>query len=223
MTPAPTAPEKPPLTAAERRRRTERRAWIPTIVIAGVIVVAVVTAVLVQASGIARPVVSEGDSNFNIAGVRVINGAADVQIDVRKPLSAKSVGLPANSRRTFGPFDQVQLEVDLVGTTGTKRIFVDSMRVVTKDGYVTTVTTTTHDFGYLFIRSEISSLAVLGLTTRQAVQFENAMPNGAGDDNSHFNLPLGTGNALGVPTSVRIGCAGPKGCTVTTLTTLPTK
>jgi hypothetical protein len=190
-------------------------------VIAGVIVVVIVVALLVQASGVFKPVTASGDSKFNIAGLKVINGAADAQIDVRKPLTAKSVGLSANSNRSFGPFDGIELEVDLVGTTGTKRIFVDSMRVVTRDGYVTSISTTTHDFGYLFIRSQISSLNVLGLTTRQMTEFENAMPNGVGDEHSYFSLPFGTGNALGVPTSVTIGCAGPKGCTVTTHTTLP--
>jgi hypothetical protein len=190
------------------------------VVIAGVIVAVIVVAAVLQASGLFMPVTSSGDSKFNIAGLKVINGAADAQVDVRKPLTAKSVGLPANSDRTFGPFNGIELEVDLVGTTGTKRIFVDSMRVVTRDGYVRSVSTTTHEFGYLFIRSQISSLNVLGLTSRQMTAFENAMPNGAGDEHSYFSLPFGTGNALGVPTAVTVGCAGPKGCTVSTRTTL---
>ena len=223
MISAPIAPEKPTLTPAERRRRTERRAWIPTFVIAGVIVIAIIVAVLLQASGIFQPVTAVGDSKFNIAGLAVVNGAADAQIDVRKPLSATSVGLPANSRRTFGPYDGISLEVDLVGTSGTKKIFVDSMRVVTRNGAVTSISTSTHDYGFLFIRAQLASLGVLGLTAKQMANFENAMPNGAGGDNSYFSLPFGTGNALGVPTSVTVACAGPKGCTVSTRTTLPQK
>ena len=224
MTSGPTAPEKPKLTPAERRRRKERRAWIPTIIIAGLIAVAIVVAVVFQVTG-AGELISPppGNSKFNIAGLRVINGAADVQIDVRKPLTAKSVGLPANSSRTFGPFDTIALEVDLTGTTGEKRIFVDSMHVVTRDGLVTSISTSTHDFGYLFIRTQLTSLNVLGLTTKQMAEFQDAMPNGAGDANSYFKLPFGTGNALGVPTAVTVSCAGPKGCTVATKTTLLTK
>jgi hypothetical protein len=220
----PTAPEKPQLSPAERRRRKERRAWIPTFIIAGVISAAVVAAVVFELAGAGHLITPPpGNSKFNIAGLRVINGAADVQIDVRKPLSAKSVDLPANSSKTFGPFDSIKLEVDLVGTSGEKPIFVDSMHVVTRDGLVTSISTSTHDFGYLFIRTQLASLNVLGLTSKQMADFQNAMPNGAGDAHSFFTLPFGTGDALGVPTAVTVSCAGPKGCTITTRTTLPTK
>jgi hypothetical protein len=220
--PAP-RPEKSALTLEERRKRKARRAWIPTIVIGAIIIVAIVVAVVVQVSGVTKVPVVAGDSKFNIAGLRVINGAADVQIDVRKPLSAASVGLPANSSKTFGPFDTIELEVDLVGTSGVEKIFVDSMHVVTKNGQVTSISTSTTDSGYLFIRTQLSSLTVLGLTTKQMADFENAMPNGAGGPSSHFSLPFGSGNALGVPTAVRVSCAGAKGCTVSTKTTLLTK
>jgi hypothetical protein len=215
--------EKPALTLEERRRRKARRAWIPTIVIGAIIVVAIVVAVVVQVSGVAKVPTVAGDSKFNIAGLRVIDGAADVQIDVRKPLSAASVGLPANSSKTFGPFDTIELEVDLVGTSGVEKIFVDSMHVETRNGQVTSISTSTTDSGYLFIRTQLSSLNVLGLTAKQMADFENAMPNGAGGPSSHFSLPFGSGNALGVPTAVRVSCAGAKGCTVSTKTTLHTK
>jgi hypothetical protein len=221
VTSAPDKPKKPTLTPQERRRRKARRAWIPTIVIGVIIVATIAAAVLFQASGVFRPVTpSSGDSKFNIAGLRVIHGSADVRIDVRKPLSAKSVGLPANATRTFGPFDGIQLEVDLVGPHDTESIFVDKMRVVTHDGLVTAISTSTTNSGYLFIRSQLASLQVLGLTASQTANFENAMPNGAGGPTSHFDLPFGTGTALGIPTSVRVSCAGSKGCTVSTNTTL---
>lgn len=223
MTTEPDPGQKRTLTPAERRRRKERRAWIPTVVIAGVIIVAVLTAVMLQAAGVFTPVTASGDSKFDIAGLRVVNGAADAQIDVRKPLTAASVGLPANSRRTFGPYNDIALEVDLIGTSGTKKIFVDTMRVVTRSGYVTSISTATSDHGFLFIRTQLASLGVLGLTSKQLANFENSMPNGAGGDSSYFSLPFGTGRALGVPTSVTVSCAGPKGCTVSTTTTLPQK
>jgi len=191
------------------------------LIIAGVIAVVVVGAVVFELAGVGKLVgPPPGNSKFTIAGLRVINGAADAQIDVRKPLSAKSVGLPDNSSKTFGPFDDIELEVHLIGTSGTKSIFVDSMHVVTHDGEVTSISTTTRDSGYLFIRTQLASLGVLGLTTRQMANFEDAMPNGAGGENSYFSLPFGTGTALGVPTAVTVSCVGPKGCTVSTRTTL---
>jgi hypothetical protein len=63
---------------------------------------------------------------------------------------------------------------------------------------------------------------VLGVTNQQMAAFENAMPNGAGGPNSHFTLAVGDGNALGIPTHVVVSCAGAKGCTVATTTTLRT-
>lgn len=223
MSSAPPVEKKAPLTPAERRRRKQRRAWIPTIVIGAVILVAVVTAISLNAAGVFRvtkPVA--GDSKFNIAGIKVIDGAADVQIDVRKPLSTAKVGLPADSKKTFGPFNGVELQVDLVGKTGIQSIFVDSMRVTTGNGFVTSLATTTTGSGFSFIHNQLESMTGLGLTTAQMARFEDAMPNGAGGPSSHFSLPFGTGNALGVPTTVDVRCAGANGCTVTTKTTLLT-
>jgi len=223
VTSAPSLKEKPKLTPEERRRRKERRAWIPTLVIGGVILVAIIGAVLFQVSGLGKvtppPV---GNSKFNLAGIRVINGAADAQVDVRKPLKAASVGLPADSSKTFGPFSNIKLEVDLVGVHGTASVFVDSMHIVTRHGFVTSISTSARDFGYSFIHDQLVSYSVLGVTNQQMAAFENAMPNGAGGPNSHFTLAVGDGNALGIPTHVVVSCAGAKGCTVATTTTLRT-
>jgi hypothetical protein len=224
VTDAASGKQKPAPSAAESRRRKAPRAWILTIVIGALILVAIAAALVYQSSSAGKVVaLSSGNSKFTIAGLKVINGAADVQIDVRHPLSAKSVGQPANSGRTFGPFKGIQLEVDLVGTHDAASIFVDSMHVVTHNGYVTTISTSTTDSGYTFIRDQIASLNVLGLTTTQMADFENSMPDGAGGPKSYFSLPFGTGTALGIPTTVRVSCAGPKGCTVSTATTLKTK
>jgi hypothetical protein len=222
--PPPPRAQKPSLTPAEKRKRKARRAWIPTIVIGVIILVAIGTALGLQAAGVFKvttPVA--GDSKFNIAGLKVINGAADAQIDVREPLSAASVGLPANSSKTFGPFNTIQLEVDLVGKHGTASIFVDSMHVITRGGHVISVSTSTTNSGYLFLHNQLESLSDLGLSQTQMANFENAMPNGAGGPTSHFSLPFGTGTALGVPTTVNVRCDGAKGCTVSTKTTLLTK
>ena len=192
--------------------------------IGAVIVIAVVVAVLCRASGVGTGgKAPAGNSKCSMAGLRVINGTADAQVDVREPLSAESIGLPANSSKTFGPFVGIQLEVDFIGTHGTESLFVDSMRVTTRHGAVTSITTSAHDYGFLFIRNQLQSLSVLGLTTRQMADFENSMPAGAGGANSYFHLPFGVGTALGIPTAVTVACAGPQGCTVATNTTLRQK
>ena len=222
-------PDEPPksssakLTPEERRRRKQRRAWIPTIVIVGVIAVAIAAAAFFQASGIGKPVhETSNDSKFNLSGIRAINGAADAQVDVRKPPSAASVGLPANSSTTIGPFTGITLEVDFVGDHGTETIFVDSMRIATSHGSVTSISTTIHDFGYTFIHDQLIDYSVLGISPQQLAAFEDAMPNDAGGPRSHFTLAVGDGDALGVPTHVIVSCDGAKGCTVGTNTVLPT-
>jgi hypothetical protein len=222
VTSAPSPDERPKLTAAERRSRKQRRAWIPTIIIAGIILVVIAGAVVFQASGIGKTVhETSGDSKFNLAGIRIINGAADAQVDVRKPLKASSVGLPDDASKMFGPFSGIKLEVDLVGVHRTASIYVDSMHIVTSHGAVTSLSTTIHDFGYAFIHSQLVDYSVLGITPQQLAAFENTMPNGAGGPGSHFTLPVGDGDALGVPTRVVVSCDGAKGCTVTTKTVLP--
>jgi hypothetical protein len=210
------------LTPEERRRRKARRAWIPTVVIAGVILVVIAGAAVFQASGIGKAVhETSGDSKFNLSGTRVINGAADAQVDVRKPLKAATVGLPANSSKTFGPFSGIKLQVDLVGDHGTESIFVDSMRIVTSRGAVTSISTTIHDYGFSFIHDQLVDDEVLGITPRQLATFENTMPDDAGGPDSHFSLTVGDGDALGVPTRVTVSCKGAQGCTVATTTVLP--
>jgi hypothetical protein len=216
--------QKHTLTPLERRRRKERRAWIPTVIIGGLIVVAVAVAVVIQIAGFGKIVPpAPGDSTFNLAGLRVINGSADAQVDVRTPLAAASVGLPKNADKKFGPFGNVPLELDLVGTGGTESIYVDSMRVLTHNGSVVSISTTTHNTGYAFIHDQLESYTVLGVTPEQLAAFENAMPNGAGGPTSHFRLAVGDGNALGVSTHVTVACEGVKGCTVATTTDLPQK
>ena len=212
----------PKLTAQERRRRKQRRAWIPTVIIAGIIALVIAGAAIFQASGIGKPVhQTTADSKFNLAGIRVIDGAADAQVDVRKPLKAAAVGLPADSSKTFGPFSDIKLEVDLVGDHGTASIFVDSMHIVTNHGAVTSISTTIHDFGFTFIHDQLVDYSALGISPQQLAKFEDAMPNDAGGPDSHFTLAVGDGEALGVPTRVVVSCDGAKGCTVATTTVLP--
>ncbi len=211
-----TRPPKQAPTPAERRLRKKRRGWIPTVVISAVIAAAVVTAVLLHSANLGRvPAVPTGNSKFTIAGLRVVDGAADAQLDVRKPISAASVGLPGNTVKTFGPFDNIELEVDLTGIHGTASIFVDTMKVATHGGVLTTLSTRTRTDG-------LESLTALGLTNLQLAAFENAMPDGAGSPTSHFALVVGVGTALGVPTRIAVSCADAKGCEVTTTTTLRT-
>jgi hypothetical protein len=215
---------KTTLTPAERRRRKQRRSWIPTVVILGVIIAAIAAAGAFQATnpGV-DPKVPAGNSSFTLAGLKVVDGAADAQLNVRKPITSASVGLPTNSTKTFGPFSSIALEVDLTGTHGVASIFVDTMKVVTKDGVLRTISTRTHSYGYSDIHNQLQTFTALGITNLQLAAFQNAMPDGVGGPTSHFSLAVGTGSALGVPTHVTVSCNGAKGCDVTTTTTLLTK
>jgi hypothetical protein len=217
-------PGRPKLTQQERRRRKARRAWIPTGIIAGLIVVAIIVAIVVQNGGSGKPVVeTAGDTRFNAEGVASILKDADAQIDVRGPRPASAIDLPANSSKNFGPFNGISAELDLVGTNGIQSLYVDSFRITTRDNLLTTISTTSTEFGFAEIHDQLEAESVVGITTKQMAAFENAMPVGAGGPKSFFTLKLGTGTALGIPTRVSVTCAGPKGCTVTTLTTLKQK
>ena len=218
-----TGPKK--LTPQERARRKARRAWIPTAVIGVLIVVAIIVAITVQNSGTGKPVVLEpGDTVFNAAGIAKMQKDADAQIDVRGVRSASAVHLPANGNSKFGPFPGISAELDLVGVHGTiQSLFVDSFRVITKNDSIAKITTTAQEFSFTGIHNQVQEESVVGITPKQVAAFENAMPVGAGGPASHFHLKVGTGMALGVPTTVAVACDGPKGCTVTTVTTLQTR
>jgi hypothetical protein len=212
------------LTPQERARRKKRRAWIPTGIIAGLIVIAIAVAVVIQLSGSAKPVVEKaGDTTFNKAGIVAMQKDADAQIDVRGPRQASVIDLPANGSTTFGPFSGISTELDLVGTGGIQSLYVDSFRVTTKDNYLTTISTTTQEFSFAGIHGQLEAESVVGITPNQMAAFQNAMPVGAGDPTSFFSLSVGTGTALGVPTTVSVKCAGPSGCAVTTVTKLQSK
>lgn len=222
MSEAPTKAAPKKLTPAERRRRRARLAWIPTGVIALIIIAAVIIALEFQRGGGGKTVVEEpGDSTFTRAGVAEIVKTADVQFDVKDPQRASNLGLPANGRKSFGPFLNIAAEVDLVGTHGTKMLYVDSFAVTTKNDYITTVTTTTHEYDYTDLHSKLVEEEVVGITPAQLGAFEDSMPVGAGGPSSSFALTVGTGTALGVPTKLAVKCSGPAGCVITSTTTLP--
>jgi hypothetical protein len=216
--------ESPKLTPAERRRRRARRAWIPTGIVAVLIVAAIIVALVIQRQGDDKTIVEQaGDSTFDKAGVAEIVRTADVQIDVRGSQKASPLALPADGAIKLGPFSNIAAEVDLVGTSGTEQLFVDSFTVTTKDDYVSTVTTRTKEYDYTDLHSKLVELKVVGISTTQMAAFLNAMPVGAGGPDSYFQLDVGTGTSLGVPTDVTVKCAGPAGCTIRTTTTLARK
>lgn len=211
----------PKLTPEERRRRKARRAWIPTAVIGGLIAIAIVIAIVVQSSGSGKPVVEHaGDTNFTKAGIAEVTKTADAQIDVRGPRQASIVSLPANGSKTFGPFNGIAAELDLVGSHGIDSVFVDSFTVTTRNDYLRSITTQSREFDFADLHNQLDAEAVLGITNAQMARFENAMPVGAGGPTSFFRLDVGTGHDLGVPTAISVVCAGPKGCDVRTVTTL---
>jgi hypothetical protein len=212
------------LTPAERARRRARRAWIPTGVIAILILAAVVIALTFQRIGADKAVVEKaGDSRFDTAGLAEIIKTADVQIDVRGPRKASAVGLPSNGTTKIGPFSNIATELDLVGTGGLDSIFVDSLQLTTRKDYITSIVTKTGEYDYTDLHNDLVADEVVGISTKQMGAFLNAMPDGAGGPDSYFALDVGTGTALGVPTDLKVRCNGPKGCTVTTTTTLAQK
>ena len=97
---------------------------------------------------------------------------------------------------------------------------VDSFRVNTSKNAIRTITTTSREFDFNDLHNELVSDRVVGISNQQMGAFQRSMPNGAGGPNSFFTLKVGTGMALGVPTTVSVVCAGPKGCNVRTVTTL---
>lgn len=208
-------------TAADRARRRNRASWIVTAVIGAIIVVAIVIAVAVHASGQGKTVVlGPGDTHFTKAGIAKMTRGADAQIDVIGARPASAVQLPADGSRTFGPFENIEAELDLVGKHGIDSLFVDTFTVKTSDDLIRTISTKTAAYSYTDIHNALENDVVVGISPRQMAAFENAMPNGAGDPSSHFSLVVGTGYDLGVPTKVAVKCAGVAGCTITTLTTL---
>ena len=205
----------------ERRRRQARRAWIPTGIIGALIVGAIIVAIVLNAGGGAKPVIaSRGFTHFDNAGLAAIQRSADAQVDVRGVRTATSIGLPRDGSTKLGPFSGVSMELDLVGTHGTRSLYVDSFRVNTAGNTLRTISTSSKEFSFADIHTELKSDAVVGVSNQQMAAFQDSMPNGAGGPDSFFTLPVGTGRALGVPTAVSVTCAGPKGCTVRTVTTL---
>lgn len=214
---------KPPLTLAEKRARKKRRAWIPAIIAAGVIIAIVVVAISLQSAGVFKVYKpNESDSKFGPAGTRQVQGATDAQIDVRGIRSAASLQLPDNTHRTFGPYS-LPLEVDLIGKAGTESNFVQTMTVVTTGGVLASVSTKTDAAGFSDIHGAIYGDQDFGFTNAELAAFQNKLPASVDEGTAHFTLVLGTGNELGVPTRVWVTCAGAKGCEVYTTTTLRTK
>lgn len=210
-------------TSAQRSQRRNRAAWIVTGVIGGLIVVAIVIAVVVHASGAGKTVVlGPGDTHFTKAGIAKMDKGADAQITVTGPRRASDVQLPANATKTFGPYSGIATELDLIGKHGDDSLFVDTFTVTTKNDYITRIATTTKEFDYTDLHDQLEAVGVVGISTNQMAAFENAMPAGAGGPTSHFNLVVGTGYDLGIPTKVAVKCEGAAGCNVTTVTTLTT-
>ncbi|HEY5319622.1 MAG TPA: hypothetical protein VIJ76_01980 [Galbitalea sp.] len=213
----------PPLTPEQRRRRRIRRGWIPSGVFAVLILVVVAITVGLHLQGLGN--VSRalpGFSHFTGAGMQNVSNTGVIRLDLRSlPLAAKSIGLPASGTHPIAPVYVSDIDVTLTGGAQSARLTVGSVTVDTGNGVVREIRTSTDaggDFGAL--GAALESDAQLGITDDQIANFlsdaRGLNRNGASD----YSRTVGTGRALGVPSTVSVKCTQASGCTVVTITRL---
>ena len=213
-----------PLTPAERARRRERRKWIPAVIaLALIVAVGIVTAVLVR-NGLGRHVdVLPGVSHFTQKGIANINETNAARFDLRKvPLDTRAIRLAPDGDRSFGPYTPAYAELTFVTKGGPLTLYVGSFHVISQGGMLTEITTQTHDPDFASMHTDLYQIAAVGVSKRQLGAFMNAVPV-PGKHGSVFSLKVGSGSALGVPTTVSASCAGAKGCDIRTISRLPSE
>ncbi|HEY4268961.1 MAG TPA: hypothetical protein VGM94_12295 [Galbitalea sp.] len=211
-----------PMTAAERARRRQRRAWIPAVVALAVIaIVGVVTATLVG-NGLGKHVaVIPGVSHFTPKGIRNINETNSAKFDLRAvPLDTRAIQLAPDGDKKFGPYGDAYAELTFVTKSGPLSLYVGSFRVISQGGLLTRITTDTHEPDFSTMHTDLYQIANVGITKAQFGAFMKAIPV-PGKHGSVFTIRVGSGTALGVPTTVSASCAGAQGCDVRTDSRLP--
>jgi predicted regulator of Ras-like GTPase activity (Roadblock/LC7/MglB family) len=211
-----------PLTAAERARRRQRRAWIPAIIALVVIVVVGIVAATLVGNGLGRHVaVLPGVSHFTPKGIRNINETNSARFDLRNvPLDTRAIQLAPDGDKKFGPYGDAYAELTFVTKSGPLSLYVGSFHVISAGGMLTEITTDTHEPDFATMHTDLYQIANVGVTTTQLGAFMKTIPV-PGKHGSVFAIKVGTGTALGVPTTVSAICAGAKGCDVRTVSRLP--
>jgi hypothetical protein len=200
--------------------------WIPSGAFAVLILVVVAVTVGLHLQGLGN--VSRalpGFSHFSGKGMQNVSNTGVIRLDLRSlPLAAKSVGLPASGTHPIAPVYVFDIDVTLTGRAHSARLSVGSVTIATSGGRVQEIRTSTDaggDFGAL--GDALGSDAQLGITNDQIANFlsdaRGLNRNGA----SGYSRTIGTGHALGAPSTVSVKCTQASGCTVTTITRLPAR
>jgi hypothetical protein len=208
-------------TVEEVRRRRAIREWIPSVIIAAVLVVIVVITLVVQTQGIGQPrtlppaVAEHGYSKFDDEGMRYISDTRTVWFDLRnKPMLTEPLKLPADGTTSVGPREGIFNYLGLYGNDTPVLLPVESVQVVSEDGRVTRISAlaiSQANFGD--VRTTLAAASAYGLDQGQIEAFLAEAPglNRAGES---YNRKIGPGLALGVPISVTISCTESVSCTI---------
>lgn len=217
---------KPPLTPEQRRRRRLRRGWIPSGVFAVLILVVVAITIGLHLQGLGN--ISRalpGFSHFSGKGMENVSNTGVVRLDLRSfPLAAKSIGLAASGTHPIAPVYVSDIDLSLTGRSQSARLTVGSITIGTSGGRVHEIRTSTDAGGdFSALSGALGSDAQLGITDDQIANFLSDARGLNRKGASDYSRTVGTGRALGVPSTVSVKCTQASGCTVVTVTRLPAR
>jgi hypothetical protein len=205
-------------TVEEVRRRRALRSWIPSGIIAVVLLIVIVVAVSLQLQGLGKPrtlppaVAANGYSKFDDEGLRYISDTQTVWFDLRnKPLLAAPLKLPADGTTTIGSRDLIYNYLGLYGNDTAIKLPIDSLEITTAGGSVTTIDALVVNGGFNDVRAGLEAAAAYGLdsTATDAFIAQALQDNRAGN---RYQRTLGPGTALGAPISVSVTCEAANSC-----------
>jgi hypothetical protein len=205
-------------TVEEVRRRRAIRSWIPSGIIAVILLVIIVVAISLQLQGLGQPrtlppaVAAHGYSKFDDEGLRYISDTQTVWFDLRnKPMFAAALKLPADGTTTIGSRELIYNYLGLYGNDTAIKLPIDSLKITTAAGRVKTIDALVVDGGFNDVRAGLEAAGAYGLdsTATDAFIAQALQNNRAGDP---YQRTLGPGTALGVPISVTVKCATSNSC-----------
>jgi hypothetical protein len=212
---------KPKPTVEEVRRRRALRSWIPSGIIAALLLAVIVGTFVLQSQGLGQPrtlppaVAAHGYSKFDDEGLGYISDTQTVWIDLRnKPMLAAPLKLPADGTTTIGPRDQIYSYLGLYGNNTAVKVPIYSVKIVTAGGRVTKIDTlAVKDAAFNDARAAIEAAAAYGLDSAGTAAFvsEAVRFNRAG---TAYDRTLGPGSALGTPILVTVSCSSSGSCQV---------